>query len=209
MKSSELKQAINEDIETIKNLDLDIMESKEYYHLHRFLFTKVFLIYYFIAFVSCFLFTLTSINLVMIAIPIIPSLFIFSMHLSTLNDYIIFNYQIRPKLKTGNLIVQKLKKAIRLYFFLYIPVVWSAAFLCGHIFILIFGPPHFEGEPYFKLIISCAFPFGGFIFCMLIVQSIIELELKRVGISTLFAIIQKYFNQNDEEKIKNITWSKK
>lgn len=207
MKSLELKQAIKEDLETIKNLDLDIMDPKEYYRLHRFLFIKVILIYYFVAFIGCFLFSQTGLNLPVIFIPIIPTLMIFFMHhLSMLNDYIIFYYQIRPKLKTGDLIAQKIKKAVRLYFALYIPAVWGMALFVGHIYTRLSGGPYFsEFELYFKPAFSCSFPVGGFLVCMLIVQSIIELELKRVGISTLFSMIQKYFSP-DEEEAKKLNW---
>ncbi len=38
----QLKQAINEDIATLKNLDLDIMESTDYYYLHFKQFKSIF-----------------------------------------------------------------------------------------------------------------------------------------------------------------------
>ena len=189
MNTSELKQAINEDINTLKSLDLEIMPSQEYYRENLILFKKVYLRMYlptfFAALISlCFhwkevFYQYDTWYGIAFAFggPIILTGFIFLFIQDSLNNYVIFYHQIRQKLKTGELIDQQIRRA---------------GWLAYKIFALVVIVPTLFFHPGSVLFAE----FGAYFVSATITGIIIEMEMKRIGISTLFTLIKHYFDKD-------------
>lgn len=221
MNNSTLKQDIIGDLETLKKLDVEIMPAKQYYRLTFSLFCKMFFIFYITALGGCILYN-QGIALCMLWLPLFVTMILTLFNFCYINDYIIFKYQIKPKLKTGDLILKKIKFTVWLFFILYIIGVWSVSTFFGFTLAEPSSHSHAAAETVvtsnyhpsfaqwiFLILYTSAFPFGGFLVACLLAQNIVWVELKRTGISILFTIIQKYFDYHEEEKTKNITWPKK
>src|SRR3990167_6257390 len=115
MNPIELKQAIADDIETLKTLDLEIMPAREYYSANlkqfRYVFLKIYLTIIGSLSLSIILHLDKSWALLIdtfmgfglaLGMVVIVFLFIYD----TITHYIIVKHQLRHKLKTGDLIVK-------------------------------------------------------------------------------------------------------
>lgn len=192
MTTHELKEAITQDIETLKTLEVDIMPADEYYKANLSLFIHVFLkmygtiilgfflpvFFYWQELASMsFLELLSSLGLIaLLALGL--CLFAFLFIYSSLNHYVLINHQLRGKLKTGDLIVKKIRLAGTIAYRIYAAVV-----LIPSIFL-------FPGCALFLA-------FGAFFISGIVTSILIEMELNRIGISTLFTLVKNYF---DKEK---------
>ena len=99
--------------------------------------------------------------------------------LRRIKNYLIFNYQIRPQLQTGNFLIQKIHWAIIGFF--------SIFGLLSVLFIPLFE----QGIVFFS-----ALP--GLIGAAAATRLLINLEASRIGVSVLFQAIFKFFNKNKE-----------
>src|SRR3990167_10961701 len=189
MNSTELKQAIADDMEALKTLDLEIMPANEYYSANivqcRHVFLKIYLTILgsmLLAMVlrlphirgtpwELFIGMLEGSGLAL-GMDAIVFLFIYD----TITHYIIVKHQLRHKLKTGDVIVEKFQ-------------------LCGKISYRIFATiviiPAFFLDPGCVLVASAA----GFIITAVLTGVIIDMETNRIGISTLMTLINKYFDK--------------
>lgn len=192
MTSAELKQAIKEDIEALKTIDIDIMPSDEYYRTNARLFLYVLfklfgtallglvlpLVWYWHYFSSLseWLETLGALfwaSLLMLGIMV----FIMLMISSSLSQYILINYQLRPKLKTGELIVSKMQLTGTIAYRIY-----AACVLIPSLFL----PP---GAAFYVA-------FGAFFVSGILTSILIDMELDRIGISVLFELVKHFFDKD-------------
>ncbi|MCW8481724.1 hypothetical protein, partial [Legionella pneumophila] len=126
MNSQELKEAIALDIETLKTLDVDIMPAKEYYQANRRLFLHVFFklygtillgfllplpFYWKVLMVETSTHELIYIFFWLPLMALGLCLFVFLFIYSSLNQYILIDYQLKHKLRTGSLIVKQIRRA--------------------------------------------------------------------------------------------------
>lgn len=193
MNAQELKQTITDDIETLKSLDLEIMPSHDYYRANLRLFKNVFLRIYLTvigaAIVSIF-FHWSSFfpdkenafyhSLITFGGSFLLTGFMFLFIQETLNNYVIFYHQIRLKLKSGELIDQKIKQA---------------GWLAYKVFAVVVVAPTLFLHPVCVLFAE----FGAFFASAIITGVVIEMEVKRIGISTLFTQIKHYFDKSKKE----------
>lgn len=95
--------------------------------------------------------------------------------LRIIKNYIIFNDQIRPKLQTGNVLIQKIHWAMIGFFFVF------------GLLSVFFIPLFEQGVVFFSAI-------AAFIGAAAATAIIINLEASRIGVSVLFQAISKLFN---------------
>lgn len=190
MNAQDLKQAITEDIETLKSLDMEIMPSQDYYRANLGIFKAVFLRMYLTvvgaAILSIFLHWDSFFSgkenafyhsLLTFGCSFLLSGFMFLFIQATLNNYVIFYHQIRFRLKTGELIDQQTKRA---------------GWLAYKIFAVVVVVPTLFLHPVCVSLVE----FGAFFVSGIVTGIIIEMEMKRIGISTLFTQIKHYFDKS-------------
>ncbi|MBA2650233.1 MAG: hypothetical protein H0U75_11720 [Legionella sp.] len=191
MNNQELKEAITQDIERLKTLEVDIMPAQEYYQTNARLVVYVFLKTYATILLGyilpCFFYwqTLSSNTpyqllmdfLYMALLALGVCLFAMLFISSAINQYVILNYQLKNKLKTGGLIVEKIRLAGTIAYRIFAAIVLIPS---------IFLPP------------GCALilGFGAFIMSGFLTSMLIEMELNRIGISTLFTLVKNYFDKD-------------
>lgn len=202
MSTYELKEAISLDIETLKSLEVDIMPAKEYYRLNAQLFCYVFLKIYstiLLGFILPILFhwqeiARTPIIELMSALGFMALLafglctFAFVFIYSAINHYILIKYQLKDKLRTGDLIVRQIRLAGMIAY-----RIFAAVVLIPSIFL-------FPGCALFLAI-------GGFFISGILTNIIVEMELNRIGISTLFVLVRRYFDK-DKKASADLTQTK-
>lgn len=187
-----LKDAIACDIETLKTLELDIMPAKDYYHANRQLFIRVFFklygtvlialllscVFYWTYLADESLYELVKgmgiLALMGLGLCVVAFIFIYS----SLNNYVLINYQLRSKLKTGDLLVEKIRWAGRIAYRIFAGIVLVGSLLLGAAFVL-------------PLVI------GGFFISSFLTSVIVEMEVKRIGLSTLFTLVKSYFDPEE------------
>lgn len=194
LNTHELKEAITEDIETLKTLEVGIMPAHEYYKTNIHLFLHVFFKIYGTILLGLilpvlfnwhemslipFLELLSSLGfvaLLALGLCIFAFLFIYS----SLNHYVLINHQLKNKLKTGELLVQKIRMAGTIAYRIFAAVVLI---------------------PSVYLYPGCALflAFGAFFVSGIVTTIIVEMELNRIGISTLFTLVKNYF-ENDKKQ---------
>lgn len=192
MTSQELKEAIRKDIEGLNTLDVDIMPADEYYsanaRLSLYLFLKLygtillgvvlpFLWYgHHVSSLSGLLHYLSNlIGMFVVASGFCAFAFLFV--LAWVNQYVLFNYQLRHKLKTGELIVQKTRWIGRIAYRIFAAIVLIPSF---------FFPPGFA------LTLSLV----GFFVSWFVTNFIFQMEINRLGISTLITLVNTYFDKD-------------
>ncbi|MCW8400511.1 hypothetical protein OQJ26_17160 [Legionella sp. PATHC038] len=192
MNTQELKEAIGQDIQTLKTLDVDIMPANQYYQANIRLFLYVFLKMYVVVVLGNFLPWLIHIREILKhaslgeallelgyveLLGIGVCLFVFLFLYSPLNHYVLFKYQLKDTLQTGKMLLQKMHSAATIFYRIYVAIVLiPSAFLFPGVAVLL--------------------AFVGFLISGLLTNIIIEMELNRIGISTLFTLIKAYFNQD-------------
>lgn len=193
MNAHNLKQMITEDIDILKSLDLEIMSSEDYYMANLKLFKTVFLrmyltvvgtamisiLFHWSSFFSDRREVLYQI-LLMFGGGLLLTGFIFLFIQETLNNYVIFYHQIRSKLKSGELLNNQIRKA---------------GWLAYKIFAVIVVVPILFLEPVCVLLAE----FGAFFVSGIITGLLIEMEMKRIGVSALFTLIKCYFDKSKNE----------
>ena len=193
MNGQNLKQMISEDINVLKTLDLEIMPSGDYYKANLRLFISVFLRMYLTVSGAAIISILLHWNsffsdkwnilwdmLLTFGGSFLLTGFIFLFIYETLNNYVIFHHQIRSKLQSGELIDKQIKRA---------------GCLAYTIFAVVVVVPTMFLNP---VCVSLA-EFAAFFASGIITGIIIEMEMKRVGISTLFTLIRGYFDKSKDE----------
>ncbi|HHM2299047.1 TPA: hypothetical protein ACRIDK_001981 [Legionella anisa] len=203
-----LKEAIAQDIETLKTLEVDIMASHEYYQANLHLFRKVFLKLYgtiLLGFILPIPFQwlfqtrfwqdiknesiwalvkgYSSMALLALGLCVFAFLFLYS----SLTHYVLIDRQLKDKLRTGQFLVEKIRMAGTLAYRIFALIVLVPA---------LFLPPGFS----LFLAIGALFASG------LITGIVVEMELNRIGISTLFTLVKSYFDSNkkpNHDLIKN------
>jgi len=191
MNTTEMKAAIEEDIETLKAIDIDIMSRKSYYGAIRKLYFSVCLKMFgslIIPFVLAYLLDSSGIkahdteflnDAVLAWIAAIPGTIMLSVPLiGLMTNYVIFKAQFKDKLRLGEDIDQMIRRMGRLAWFSFWGVM-SLAFLAFH--------------PFMLLLLGV---FGGGIILWGI-EMFIEMEIKRLGISVLFETLKKHFEKKD------------
>lgn len=103
--------------------------------------------------------------------------FIMLMISSSLSQYILINYQLRPKLKTGELIVSKMQLTGTIAYRIY-----AACVLIPSLFL----PP---GAAFYVV-------FGAFFVSGILTSILIDMELDRIGISVLFELVKHFFDKD-------------
>lgn len=191
MSSEELKKAIAEDIETLKTLELDILPAKTYYRANGRLFLQVFLKLYGTVLAAIILPYLSHwrqvseipkgelfsglFSLFGLALGLCAFAFLFIY--SALNHYILVNYQLRDKLKTGEVVVDKIRLAGNIAF-----GIFAAVMLIPALFLE-------AGMAIFVAI-------GAFFISAILTNIIIEMEVNRIGLSTIFGVVNAYFDKD-------------
>lgn len=191
MSTQELKEAITQDIETLKTLEVDIMPADEYYKANMGMFVHVFLKLYGTILLGFFLpiilywkelaatpfLELFSSFGLLVLMALGLCLFAFLFIYSSLNQYVLINYQLKNKLKTGDLIVKQIRLAGTIAYRIFAAVVLV---------------------PSFFLYPGCALflAFGAFFVSGILTGILVEMELNRIGISTLFTLIKNYFDKD-------------
>lgn len=192
MTSQELKKAIAEDIEALKTMEVDIMPADDYYKANARLCLLVlfklfgtvflglvipFLLYWLTGRAAFDLFDNSSQFVCFFLIASGFCCFAFLLVFSELNQYVLFNYQIRHQLKTGDFIAQKVEWMGSIAYRIFAGIV---------LFPSLFAPP---GAAFFWTMVAVVVSWfvSGFI---------INMELKRLGISTLFTLVNKYFEKD-------------
>ena len=186
MNTKDLKQAIADDMETMKRLDVDIMESNVYYREVR-----RWTLNWFLA-----LLTITLlIGLVCIPLEWIPvdltlgykliffvggslaASFLLSLGIPAFaGKFVIFQYQLRPKLKTGEFLMKQIIRIARTAIIVFSAILFIATAIAGWPFV------------------------GGMMFVALgltawVMSFLIEMEAIRLGAGVLFVFIKKYFER--------------
>lgn len=194
MNNQELKGAIAYDLEQFQSLDLDIIPSKTYYLANWKLARYVFFKLWGTVLISIILSALLDLKnmpfsewdpyCIGVGLGACTGItgFILLMIQSSLNQYIIFCYQISPKLKTGEFLLDKIKHAGNLAYWIFLGVVVCA---------IPFGPVY----------VGIA-EFVAFFVSGIVVGTLIDMEAKRIGISALHMAIKKYFEKEDISKIR-------
>ena len=191
MNSTEMKAAIQEDIETLKTIDVDILSQKEYYGAIRKLYFSVCFKMYaslIIPFVLAHLlydsgiipYDAEALDYAVLAwIAAIPGTIILSIPLfGLITNYIIFKRQFKDKLRLGEDIDQMIRRMGRLAWFSF----WCVMSLATVAF-----------HPFMLLMLGV---FGGGVILWGI-GMFIEMEVKRLGISVLFEALKKHFETNE------------
>ncbi|BCA97254.1 hypothetical protein TUM19329_36150 (plasmid) [Legionella antarctica] len=191
MNTHELKKAITEDIETLKTLEVDIMPAHEYYKANVQLFVRVFLKLYGVILLGYLLpcpfywkslmsetaYGLLSAFFWMSVLALGLCLFAFLFIYSALNHYILIDCQLKNKLKTGGLMVKQIRRAGTIAYRIY-----AATVLTLSLFLF----------PGCALFIA----FGAFFISGIVTSILVEMELNRIGISTLFTLVKNYFDKD-------------
>jgi len=191
MKSPEMKAAIQEDIETLKTIDVDIMSPKAYYGAIRRLYFSVCLKMFgslIIPFVIAYLLDMHEIRhvgsegfevAVLSFFAAIPGTIMLTIPLfGLITNYVIFKAQFKDKLRLGEEIDQMIRRMGRLAWFSF----WGVMAISG-----------FGLHPITLLILGVV---GGWIILWGI-EMFIEMEIKRLGISVLFETLKKHFEKKD------------
>lgn len=189
MDSIALKEAIAADVETLKTLDLPIMPAREYYRLNFLLMRHVFLKIYFTVLLTIVIpyvyhcYPLATAPELLEAIGFFV-LFVFGLSLlfclfllSTLNQYVIVKHQLRTRLLTGDLIVDRIRFAGHVAYGIFTTIV-----VISPLFV----------QPAYVLGVAI----GAFLISAALTGMVVEMELTRVGVSTLFALIRRFFDKN-------------
>lgn len=198
MNTHELKEAISRDIETLKTLDVDIMPARAYYQANFRLFRHVFCKIYgtvLLALIVPFLFywrdlegtsleTLSDLGIVA-GLAFGLCVFVFLFISSSLNEYVLIKYQLRNKLETGDLIVQNIRLAGTIAYCIFAVIVLVPS---------IFLPP---GSALFLA-------FGAFLISGVLTGILIEMEINRIGISTLFTLVKQYFDKDKKSALDSL-----
>ncbi|MDP3704448.1 MAG: hypothetical protein Q8R24_00885 [Legionellaceae bacterium] len=186
MNMKSLKQAIAEDMETMKQLDVEIMESNVYYCEVRRWTLNWFLV---------LLSTTLTIGLVCIPLEWNPSdmdvrlklscfvggsfliSFLFSLGVPAFaGKFAIFQDQLRPKLKTGDFLMKQMVRIARTAYIIFA--------------VLLFVATTVAGWPFVALMVIVVFGLTAGI-----MASLIEMEAIRLGAGVLFVFIKKYFEK--------------
>jgi archaellum biogenesis protein FlaJ (TadC family) len=192
MTSEELKAAISDDIEALKTLDVDIMPADSYYKACARLFIIVFLKLYGTVLLGFFLpfvwfwpqvqslsewqeLLSNLAGLLLMGLGFV--VFILLMMASAFSHFVLINYQLRPKLKTGELIVKKMRLSATIAYRIFAILVLIPSF---------FFPP---GAALYTAI-------GAFFISGLVTGILIEMELDRIGISVLFSLVKHFFDKD-------------
>ncbi len=191
MNTTEMKAAIQEDIETLKTIDVDIMPSKAYYGAIRKLYFSVCLKMFgslIIPFMIAYLLDMHEIRhvgsegfaaAVLSLLAAIPGTIILSIPLfGLITNYVIFKAQFKDKLRLGEEIDQMIRRMGRLAWFSF----WGVMTISG-----------FGMHPITILILAVV---GGWII-LWGVETFIEMEIKRLGISVLFEALKKHFEKDE------------
>ncbi len=184
MNMKDLKQAIADDMETMKQLDVEIMESPAYYREVRRWTLNWFLV---------LLATTLAIGLVCIPLEWNPSdmdrnlklicfvggsfliSFLFSLGVPAFaGKFVIFHDELRPKLKTGDFLMQQMTRITRMAYVIFTALLFTATAIAGW--------------PFVGLMVMVAFGLTAAIMAFLI-----EMEAIRLGASVLFVFLKKYF----------------
>jgi len=108
---------------------------------------------------------------------IFSSLFFMFFFIGKVKTYVIFKYQIKPKLKTGDYLTTKIKLAFKLYF--------------G-----VFGTLVLMTIPLFDQDMTFFAGIAAFIFSAIIASIGINMEASRIGISVLSTAIASFFDSH-------------
>ena len=189
MNPTELKQAIAADIDTLKTLDLEIMSADEYYRANLMQFRHVFLKIYCTIIGSMLLAMMlhlpqmgglswdlfvAMVETFGLALGLVAIVFLFIY--DTIAHYIIVKNQLRHKLKTGDVIVEKFQLLGKISYRIFATIVITPAFFL---------------DPGCVLVATAA----GFFITAILTGIIIDMETNRIGISTLMTLINKYFDK--------------
>ena len=187
MNDKELKQSIADDIETLKHLDIEIVESGRYYGEVRRL-----TLHWFLSLFG----TSLAIGLVCIPLEWHPSgmdvfgqiifclggsllfSFLFSLGIpSFAGQFVIFKDQLRPKLKTGDFLMKQLERIARVTYMTFVTILFISTVIAG--------------SPLVGFMMIVAVCLTG---CVM--KLLIEMEAIRLGASVFFIVIKKYFSKN-------------
>ena len=188
MNAHELKQAIVEDIDTLKTLDIGILESTVYYSECRHLAVIGFLLMWFPTVIAGFLaipfqWTLFigapiyNTAFILLA-PALLSLLWMTTYSGLIGQWVVFKYQIKPHLKTGDVLYNAWRPLFKTPYFVYAILLTIVTHITS-----------FQA--------AFLFQFGGFLLLEYAFGLLIEMEVNRVGISALFVVMKDYFHKRD------------
>ena len=185
-----LKQDIAEDLQTLKSIDIDIIPAREYYIANFKGLALVFWSIYLAQLAACvpplFLglwehsfdgYWHDAIIFKMFAGGFFGTTFMMLFFYGKVKHFVIFNHQIKSKLKTGDYLVHKAFQAAKLFYGIYIGLVFLATLM---------------SNPDMTFFASL----GAFILTAIISSILIEMEVTRIGSSALFTEISNFFDKD-------------
>lgn len=198
MNSKEYKKYVQEDIQTLKNLEPDILPGPVFYKKLGLRLAMFYAIVVGIPLISLAIFrTSHKLNLNFYKVDFIYLTilcgFVSLLVLPKLSEYVVFRETLKPHLKLGALIDAKFKFLFRVFTGLY--TLW-VVFDTNFLFALDFQ--HF-GERMFTVIV-------GFILSVFVTTIVFNMELSRVGLASVYEIIsgiRKNDKTDEESKCQN------
>lgn len=190
MNNQTLKLAIADDIKTMKNLNPDIIPARFYYwSLFKLASSAFGLLFAIIALTLAYSLAFNTSNktpatfLEIISSAVIVAFFLsllatFAL-LKSINFFVIFRFHLEKKLKTGALLVRKFKLIATLFLGFF-------ALFCA-----LFGSYGSDVQILLMLVFSFFGSFGATYFLM-------SMELNRIGVSTMFTVINEFFHKGKE-----------
>ena len=194
MNNKELKLAIINDLETLKRLELEIIPARDYYHGVLSLFVNGLWKLGLIVFIAVLwamhhhpsnhaiaseTFTELVIDAALLAFFMaLGAMLLLSI---ALNHYYLIQYQLKNRLKTGHWLINKLRQCAWLF--------WSIFTFCC----LLFASDAEANIIYIPVVFS-------FIVSAIITLIVMNMEINRVGLSALFALITQFFNKDKAAK---------
>ena len=190
MNNKELNQAIVDDIEILKSLEVDIIPAREYYSGLLKLFAGGFWKIGLIVFFTILYASISNPSNPVIAnktyLQLVTESAVIALFMTTgamiflgsaIIHYYLIQYYLKNRLKTGHLLVNKLKQCGWLF--------WGGFAL----FCLMFAS--YTQSAVIFLMIGFSFMASAFITYLAI-----SMEMSRVGMSTLFTVVNKFFNKD-------------
>jgi len=189
MRSDDLKNAIAHDMDTLRHVDVDVMDRAIYYGEIRHIALRLFMFLWLPTLLAGLIWLPLQWDIFMkcplyhLGIIVIGSMLVTVVFLSGLfgliSHFVIFKHQLMLQLITGEYLYESIMQ------------IWKTPYLiyAGSILCI---------TPLFGWWSACLVQFGASLLMGQVVRMCIDLEINRLGISALFCVIKKYFAQPSE-----------
>lgn len=182
--STDLKQAFEADLNALKNLEIEILPIKQYYGALLSRLGMIYALFLGLQLLACLAAMYTGawddpwsntperIKIAKMSLGVIlSSVFFMLFMVGKVRSYVLFKYQMAPRLQSGTYLAHKVQQALKLYF----AIFSSLSFLC----IAIFN----QDMTFFAGI-------AAFITSGIVISIAIEMETSRIGLTVLVKTIR-------------------